>query len=94
MKDASDKKTRELAMTKTTRGRPAIFGDPMTPAEKQRRFRENRLTRIRDAASAPSEASDAQLVDLIRYNMNLTRVTPAARAKLRAAALELAKRYK
>lgn len=94
MKDRDDSKTREIEMPARPRGRPAIFGDPMTPAEKQRRYRENRVARLRDAAKAPTEATDAQLVDLIRYNMNLTRVTAAARAKIRAAALELAKRYK
>lgn len=94
MKDAADTKTANLKFSKAVRpvGRPTLGVDAMTPAEKQRRYRENRVARLRDAAKSPAEASDAQLVDLIRYNLGVA--SAAAKAKLRTAALELVKRYK
>lgn len=92
MKDAHDTLTRDLPAPKRSPGRPSIHGEAMTPAEKQARYREGRMIRLRDTARDPSSASDSQLVDLMRYNLGVT--SSAAKAKVRSAALELAKRYK
>ncbi len=82
MRDEKDPGT--LDMIPAKRGRPVLYPDygPMTPAEKQRRYRERVRSRARTATSQAArmkpgglnplvDYSDVQLLEAIRQQMDL-----------------------
>jgi len=68
MRDAKDPGTLELRF-RARAGRPSLFGRPLTPAERARRYRQRRADRIRLARRAPGKATDAGLLDELRGSM-------------------------
>jgi hypothetical protein len=73
MRDAKDPGTLELRF-RARAGRPSLFGRPLTPAERARRYRQRRADRMRMARRAPEKASDVGLLDELRGSMALGRV--------------------
>lgn len=109
MRDEKDPGTIEMLPAK--RGRPVLdtARGPMTAAEKQRRYRENRrsqanlcgrMTRVR-AAGVLGDFTDVALLDAIRSERNFLSAlveqgkggTTPSRNRLGALVAELARRY-
>ena len=104
MRDQHDTQTSDLIPPK--RGRPVLDVDsgPMTPAERARRYRQNRRTDAKSATkragtvSAPllHEYSDVALLEAIRmtmYNEGRGYRPPSIQKKLAGLVAELARRY-
>lgn len=72
MRDAKDPGTLELRF-RARAGRPSLFGRPLTPAERARRYRQRRVDRIRLARRSPEKATDVGLLDELRGSMALGR---------------------
>lgn len=73
MRDAKDPGTLELRF-RARAGRPSLFGRPLTPAERARRYRQRRADRMRMARRAPEKATDVGLLDELRGSMASGRV--------------------
>lgn len=74
MKDQHDKTTIDLAMPKRGRGRPAIHGEAMSAAERQRRYRKNSTKRICSVISLTLDedlagVSSSRLLEYVNYQM-------------------------
>jgi hypothetical protein len=74
MRDAHDTSTDELTFPKQGRpGRPRLHEQPLTPAERARRYRERRWDRIRATSAAlgrredVAAVPDARLLELLSY---------------------------
>lgn len=74
MRDAHDTSTDELTFPKRGRpGRPRLHEQPLTPAERARRYRERRWDRIRATSAAlgrredVAAVPDARLLELLSY---------------------------
>ena len=109
MRDEKDPGT--LDMIPAKRGRPVLDPErgPMTPAEKQRRYRQNRIAkgngcRKMSRVSAPGaleDFADCVLLDAIRSDLNFVHILEVqggrgaapARKRIAAMAAELARRY-
>jgi hypothetical protein len=72
MRDARDPGTVEMRFSRRA-GRPSLFGRPLTPAERARRYRQRKADRMRMARRAPDKASDVGLLDALRGSMALGR---------------------
>lgn len=66
MRDEKDPGTTDLLARP---GRPALYGSPMTTAERSRRYREARHDRMRVAMRDPSRASDVGLQEELKACM-------------------------
>jgi hypothetical protein len=73
MRDAKDPGTLELRF-RARAGRPSLFGRPLTPAERARRYRLRRADRMRMARRAPEKATDVGLLDELRGSMASGRI--------------------
>ena len=73
MRDAHDTSTQEIGFPKRGRGRPRLYEQPLTPAERARRYRERRWDRIRATSAAlgrredVAAVPDARLLELLSY---------------------------
>lgn len=65
MRDTKDPGTLEIRFP-VRAGRPALFGQPMTPAERARRYRARRAERRRVARRTPQCATVVGLLDELR----------------------------
>jgi len=73
MRDAHDSSTDELSFPKRGRGRPRLYEQPLTPAERAKRYRERRWDRVKAASAALTRREelealpDARLLELLSY---------------------------
>lgn len=74
MRDARDPGTVEMRFSRRA-GRPSLFGRPLTPAERARRYRQRKADRMRLARRVPEKATDAGLLDALRGSMALGRAS-------------------
>jgi len=93
MRDERDPGTIELRYSSRT-GRRAIHGTAMTGAERARRYRERKFTKIVEARRDPAQASNATLLNGLRDAMALTDAgAGSANALVHQILAEFAKRY-
>ena len=74
MKDRHDSKSINLPMPKRGRGRPAIHGEAMTAAERQKRYRSNSTKRICSVISLTLDEDftgvpSSRLLEYVNYQM-------------------------
>lgn len=76
MRDAHDTSTKDLNFPKRGRGRPRLYDQPLTPAERAKRYRERRWERVRAASAALTRREeleavpDARLMELLAYALS------------------------
>ncbi len=67
---------RDLDFPKRGRGRPRLYDQPLTPAERAKRYRERRWDRVKAAAAALTRREDlealpdARLLELLSYALS------------------------
>lgn len=73
MRDAHDSSTQDLEFPKRGRGRPRLYDQPLTPAERAKRYRERRWDRVKAVSAALTRRNDleavpdSRLLELLTY---------------------------
>ena len=66
--DETEEERQEEVVT-ARRGRPTLYGEALTPAQRAARYRKRKQQRLVAAIDNLAEASDARLLELLYYHL-------------------------
>ncbi|MBF6025512.1 hypothetical protein [Lysobacter niastensis] len=92
MHDETEEEERQEEVTTARRGRRALYGEALTPAQRAARYRKRKQQRMGAAMENLADASDAHLLELLYHHLaGESTTTPSA--IVAQVLMELLRRY-